>query len=149
MYKTVAVSMILAVTMGSVHADEQRCGTVPEGHIGEIPEWPNTPVNFACERGISELTLCILNRQGIEWLPNAGADFVAIDDGDSIYALTRDTHPAHPMIVRRKVIEEDGQVSIRSTGCGYGDKAASDELMAQYKELDASIIDTASQDQSD
>ncbi|MEO0551155.1 MAG: hypothetical protein AAFZ91_14635 [Pseudomonadota bacterium] len=150
MLKTIAMSMIFAVSIGSTQAEERRCGTVAEGNSGEIPEWPNTPVDFACERGISELSLCILNRQGIEWLPNAGDDFVAINDEDSVYALTRDTHPAHPMIVRRKAIEDDdGYISIQTTACGYGDKAASDRLMAQYKELDANITAQMRQDQSD
>ncbi len=132
----------LSLMTDSVHAESSVCGTVAEDHQGAIPEWPNEPVDFDCERGIRELALCILNRTGVEWLPNAGEQFAAINDGEAVYALTRETHPAHPMIVRREVRQsEDGQVHIETTACGYGDKAASDQLIENYKALDENISD--------
>lgn len=150
MFRTIFISAFLVIAIGASSADELRCGTVPTGHQGDIQEWPNAPVEFACNRGASELTLCILNRKDVEWLPNTGPDFVAIYDGDAIYALTRDTHPAHPMIVRRKLFEDnEGHARIQSTACGYGDKAASDQLMAEYQELDESIADSLTRTDKD
>lgn len=132
----------LSLMTNTAHAENSVCGTVAKGHQGAISEWPNEPVDFDCRRGINELSLCILNRTGIEWLPNAGEQFAAINDGEAVYALTRDTHPAHPMIVRREVQEsEDGQVYIETTACGYGDKVASDQLIEDYKALDEKIND--------
>ncbi|MCH2457153.1 MAG: hypothetical protein MK186_03805 [Henriciella sp.] len=142
MMRLLFISVVIAgAALPYAAAQELACGKVAEGHQGVIPEWPKDPVNFECERGVSELSLCILNRTGIEWLPNAGEHFIAIDDGYSVYALTRDTHPAHPMIVRRTVGEDqNGHVSIMSSGCGYGDKAASDALMAEYEAMNERII---------
>jgi hypothetical protein len=129
------------------NSEQLPCGKVEEGHSGEIPEWPNEPVDFDCKRGFSELSLCILNREGIEWLPNSGPQYASISDGAALYVLTRENHPAYPMIVRREVKEVDGAVKVETTACGFGDKAASDKLIEDYKELDNQIKEKLSGDQ--
>ncbi len=125
-------------------AEGEVCGRVSPGHEGTIPEWPNEPVDFECGRGFSELSLCIINRESVEWLKNAGPQFVAINDGQSVYTLTREEHPAYPMIVRREVVTvDDGSVSVRTTACGYGDRGASDQLIEDYKKFDADMMKRA------
>ena len=130
-------------------AEGESCGKIAPDHKGVIPEWPNEPVDFDCSRGVTELSLCIFNREGIDWLKNAGPQFAAIYDGQAVYALTREGHPAYPMIVRREVkAGDDGETKIVTTACGYGDKAASDQLIEDYKQLDSDII-TSVQEHSD
>jgi hypothetical protein len=134
------VSILCLALSAPAWTEGEPCGQVPPGHEGVIPEWPNEPVDFDCGRGFSELSLCILNREGIDWLKNAGPQFVAIYDGQAIYALTREGHPAYPMIVRREVKQRDN---------GSVDKAASDQLIEDYKKLDADISDRIKEKQTE
>jgi hypothetical protein len=142
MKSIVGANLIVAVLIAALPLAHAQCGKIEPSHTGRIPEWPKKPVDFKCERGFSELSLCIINRTGVEWLGNAGKDFIAINDGDAVYAITRDTHPAHPTIVRRGVVEnpKTGTVDLQRSACGYGDKPAFDRLMKQYEEMDLRVM---------
>lgn len=59
----------------------------------------------------------------------------ADEETRSLYTLTMPQHPAHPTIVKRAVVAEAGSVSISTSACGYGDKAAFDRLMVEFDEL--------------
>jgi hypothetical protein len=141
--KSTILGFVAATLLAAAPVTHAQCGKVEPGHQGTIPEWPKEPIDFQCERGFSELSLCIINRTGVEWLKNAGKDFVAISDGDAVYAITRDTHPAHPTIVRRGVASDPGSGAsgFARTACGYGDKTAFDTLMKQYEEMDSRLMD--------
>ena len=130
----------IALFLPPLEAEPLACGQVADTHKGAVPEWPNTPVSFECSRGFSELALCILNRKGVEFLNNAWPQFVAISDGHAIYAFTKPTHPAYPMILRRQVADIDGIVYIETNGCSYGDPMASDILLEQYKAQDLELM---------
>ena len=89
-----------------------------------------------CRRGFERL---VADAQGLpdsQELPvPAGSLMRAVASGPMVHSFTTPGHAAHPMIVRRDVFQRDGAVMVGLTACGYGDKAASDALVEDFKRL--------------
>lgn len=118
-------------------AEPVSCGRTDEN--GTNVKWPLEPVDLDCNRGFQELALCIIHRSGVKLAGDSTSEFISADDGFSLYSVTRANHPAFPMIVQRTVVQVEEGVGIETLGCGYGDKAASEQLLLQYKKQDALI----------
>ena len=102
-------------------------------------KWPLEPVDLDCKRGFQELALCIIHRNGVKLAGDSTSEFISADDGFSLYSVTRANHPAFPMIVQRTLVQKDEGVGVQTLGCGYGDKAASEKLLLDYKKQDELI----------
>ena len=53
----------------------------------------------------------------------------------TIWSFTPADHPAHPAVVKRALEEEDGAVWIRTTAMCGAEKAACDEMVKQFEQL--------------
>lgn len=65
---------------------------------------------------------------------------IATSQDGVMYSFTPTNHPAHPAYVERRVIERDGAIYIdMSARCGAS-KAACDDLVRSFQELNKKII---------
>ncbi len=66
-----------------------------------------------------------------------GAMLVFFEDASSStnYAFTLPEHPAHPAWITRKLVEEDGDVSMQQIGYFAGEEEPFSELFQDYSEL--------------
>lgn len=69
---------------------------------------------------------------------------LAIQDGwtivteaatDTLWSFTPATHPAHPAVVKRRLVSEGGSISIRMSALCEAEKSACDRLMAEFQAL--------------
>lgn len=87
-----------------------------------LPPWPAD----ACEPGTQ---LCM----------------VVDPDGSSVWSFTAAGHPAHPAVVRRRILLDDGQVRVQSVGLGEGDPVAFERLMDAFAVLDRALQEELNQ----
>ena len=58
--------------------------------------------------------------------------------GMVVWSFTPATHPAHPAVVRRRiVVGQDGGARIETTGLCEAEKAPCDKLMGEFQEMNA------------
>ncbi|MFP7723830.1 hypothetical protein [Lysobacter sp. A3-1-A15] len=72
---------------------------------------------------------------------NAGWTIVGIDTPQerSIWSFTPAGHPAHPAAVKRTIYEESGMVMMKTNALCQAEKAACDDLMAQFADLEREL----------
>jgi Protein of unknown function (DUF4019) len=61
---------------------------------------------------------------------------VEVPQANAIYVFTTPSHPAHPAVVKREVVEKDGEVLLGRKGHYAGDREAYDRWWRQFDELD-------------
>ncbi len=94
---------------------------------------PPEPAPLDCAKGFEALTAQAL-AQTLEKAPgdpNEPYEYYSSPDGRLSYLITDPTAPAHPAIMMQRAVSGD----IRTTGCGFGDKAAYDQLHAYLDSL--------------
>ena len=65
---------------------------------------------------------------------------IADDDGlGGVWSFTNPQHPAHPAVVKRWPVEEDGVVSIKMDVLCQADKSACDKLVADFQVLNTQM----------
>jgi hypothetical protein len=66
-----------------------------------------------------------------------------VDDRGSLtlWSFAPDGHPAHPAVVRRKIVEEQGQIFVRMNVLCEASKAACDALVADFNKLNQQMAD--------
>lgn len=57
----------------------------------------------------------------------------------SLWSFTPDSHPAHPAVVRRTVIQRGDEILINMKGLCQASKDACDKLMAEFEALNAQM----------
>ena len=65
-------------------------------------------------------------------------------DGLTYYYFTKPSHFAHPGVIKRYVVEENGQVFVREHGWSFGDDSsqpAFQRWLDQFKELDRKMAE--------
>jgi len=57
----------------------------------------------------------------------------------TLWSITPEDHPANPTAIRRDVVSIDGVVSIQMEALCQAEKASCDELIAEFREINAGI----------
>jgi hypothetical protein len=105
-------------------------------------EYPKSGSDLDCEVGFDSLKSVILAIDGIQPAGNNHEfeSYAALSD-HSIYVFTKQGHYAHPMIIKRKVTQDNGAIVVVITGCGYNSKRNSDRLMKEFRNLNEQLSD--------
>ena len=94
---------------------------------------PPAPVALDCAKGFEALVAEAL-AQTLEKAPGDPAEpyeYYSSPDGRLSYLITDPGAPAHPAIMMQRSVTGD----IRTSGCGFGDQAAYDQLHAYLDSL--------------
>ncbi|MFN3523177.1 MAG: hypothetical protein ACK4YQ_13095 [Phenylobacterium sp.] len=99
------------------------------GACAPAAEAPPQPVALDCARGFDALVQAVAAQPGFveAQAPGEPYRYINAEDGRTSYVVTREGAPGHPAIVR--------QAGGRTTGCGYGEKAGYDQLLAYLESL--------------
>ena len=57
----------------------------------------------------------------------------------TLYAVTREGHPAHPAFAMRKINGMGPGMAVVTSACGYGDKAGFEQLLRDIEILNAGV----------
>ena len=105
-------------------------------HASEAPESEGIgyPTVAAALEGLK-------SRPDVTVRDNAGWTIIGVETPQerSIWSFTPPGHPAHPAAVKRTIYEESGAVMMKTSALCQAEKAACDELMAQFAELQRQI----------
>jgi hypothetical protein len=97
---------------------------------------PPAAVALDCGQGFETLRAKIVAQPGLNPAPQEAAEpyrAYSTADGHASYFITEPGAPAHPAILMQ--LAADGEM--KTTGCGYGDKPAYDQLVAYLTGLKA------------
>lgn len=93
-----------------------------------------------CASGFETLKKDMLDIEGIEQVTETEMQ-IAYMAREISYTLTKPSHYAHPMIVRRDIVVGDNdKVDIKMAGCGYNTKENSDRLMQSFTILNQQYL---------
>jgi hypothetical protein len=98
----------------------------------------NAPAAVAldCAQGFEALKAKIASQPGLDAAPKEPSEpyrAYSTSDGQASYFVTEPGAPAHPAIMMQQVTPS----GVKTTGCGFGDKAAYDQLAAYIQSLSA------------
>lgn len=96
-------------------------------------------VAMECALGFDQLRADVQDVERMELVSETDGEEAYMIQGVS-FTLTKAGHDAHPMIVRREIIEDAGALDIKTSGCGFGDKEAFEKQLASYLELNQKFI---------
>ena len=108
------------------------------------PVAPDPPLD--CAAGFEALVAAAKAQPGAEAVsPRAGVPLLAVSVKSptslTVFTYTAPEHPAHPLMARRRLVERAGRRAVEMSTCPYGDKAASDALIAQFERMNAGVAD--------
>ncbi|MBO6784343.1 MAG: DUF4019 domain-containing protein [Alphaproteobacteria bacterium] len=102
-----------------------------------------TPLS-AQERGIgyaspSDALVALRSREGVVFSDYNGWTIAEDAGRGEIWSFTPPNHPAHPAVVRRTVIEQNGTLSIDMQALCGADKQTCDSLVAEFRKLNEQL----------
>ncbi|WP_337188628.1 hypothetical protein [Phenylobacterium sp.] len=106
------------------------CACAPE------PESRTTYLDLDCQQPFDAQSAAVVSQAKLNPAPVEPAEpyrFYSSADGRTSYLVTQPTAPAHPAIMMQRARGTD----VITTGCGYGDQAAYDQLLAYLDSLKA------------
>ncbi len=93
-----------------------------------------------CPQGFEHLQAEAIAMDGMEMVTETDEQ-IAYMAGPVSFTLTKDTHYAHPMIIRRDIIVgEEDKLSVNMAACGYGSKEESDKVMERFALLNERFL---------
>ena len=96
-------------------------------------------VELVCSKGFEALLGEIKAQPETEQQKVDTNQFEVYAIGFNLYSVTTARHPAHPVIVRRQIIESKEGISIEMTACSFGDKKAFEALMKEFENLNEAM----------
>jgi len=106
----------------------------------------NVPV-FAQDSGsigfnsVPEAYAALRKEAGAEFSNQGGWIIANVKEGphSGIWSFTPNTHPTHPAVIKRTVVEADGKISISMRALCEAAKPACDQLVDDFKKLNDQI----------
>lgn len=101
--------------------------------------------NLDCAKGFDGIVASAMAEPGATVVtPRAGVPLLAVAVQTpgvmTVYSYTAATHPAHPFMARRRMVQRDGKMAVDMVTCRYGDRAASDRLTAQFTAMNNDLV---------
>jgi len=82
------------------------------------------------------------DKDGVEISVQGGWTIIQ-DEGNEnlvLWSFTRGSHPAHPAAIKRQIIQRDGRYFIKMDALCQAEKAACDQLMSEFEQLNQRIV---------
>ena len=98
------------------------------------------PLTLDCAAGFDALAAQVAAIPGVRpalKVPSEPYRFYNAMDGKAAYAVTEPAAPAHPAVLRQVAERRGDRLTMRNTGCAYGDPVAYRELMTYLEGLGA------------
>ena len=115
--------------------------------IDGIHGYSTGDLKLDCVLGFENLTAYAIAMDGMELAAETEEQIAYITPDGVSFTLTKETHYAHPMIIRRDVVLGDGEevaggekIRIDMAACGYGTKESSDRMMEAFALLNKRYI---------
>lgn len=139
--KAIIALAILVPTASCADADTSSSATADETAAREdFQVYSDGSLQLDCPQGFEALQSEAIAIDGMELVTETDEQ-IAYMSGPVSFALTKEGHFAHPMIVRRDVIVDDPEdLSISMAGCGYGAKEAFDKTMERFTLLNERFL---------
>ena len=114
------------------------CGK--EADEASVYEYSNSDLALDCASGFEQLKNDALTINGMELITETGEQ-LAYMAGPISYTVTKESHHAHPLIVRRDINPDTGDgVSIQMAACGYGGKEDFDKAVKKFDFLNQQFL---------
>ena len=104
--------------------------------VGDFHRYSTGGLRLDCTVGFEQLKADAIAMENMEMVEETDEQIAYITPEAVSFTMTKEPHPAHPMIVRRDVVVGDGEVvasgdeiRIDMAACGFGTKEASDRVM--------------------
>lgn len=110
------------------------CACAPE------PAPRPVPMALDCAQGFATLTARVAADPAIRQAPkepNEPYRFYNAVGGKAAYMVTEAGAPGHPAILMQEAVREGGRLTMKNTGCAYGDQAGYRQLEAYLESLHA------------
>ncbi|MEM8770342.1 MAG: hypothetical protein AAGD92_01720 [Pseudomonadota bacterium] len=93
-----------------------------------------------CTLGFDNLKTSALEIEGIELLSQNETQ-VAYGVNPISFTITKEGHPAHPMILRRDIlVDDDDKVDVKMAACGYGSKEDADKVVKKFRVMNEQFL---------
>lgn len=111
-----------------------------EGDKVTVHEYSDSELTLDCASGFEQLKNNVLALDGMELITETGEQ-LAYMAGPVSFTVTKESHHAHPLIVRRDIIPDTGDgVSIQMAACGYGPKEDFDKAVKKFDFLNQQFM---------
>ncbi|KFN43697.1 DUF4019 domain-containing protein [Arenimonas oryziterrae] len=118
-------------------ADLQPASGPPEPAPAPLPESRGNSIGYTSVR---EARAALSARTDVTLRPMEGGWFVVVVPSENaIWSFTPPGHAAYPAAVKRYTVESNGAVSLGMSALCEASKAACDDLMRQFQEMNAAI----------
>lgn len=103
---------------------------------GPLPEASGSTIGYA---NTAAALVDLRKRSGVEWSQVQGWTVAFEEPTRTLWSFTPVGHPAHPAVVKRQLVEEDGAVQLQMAVHCEASKAACDALVREFQALNNAV----------
>lgn len=104
--------------------------------MSPLPETPNRAIEY---ESVTEALRALRTKPNVQISVQNGWTIVEESADHAIWSFAPDAHPAFPAVVKRKVVEKDGMVSIKTDVACEATKSNCDALVREFMQMNQDV----------